>query len=49
MKLKKKIKHLHLSHEVNFRTKPINLIKLTDLKNFEDTLIFDVRKSVERS
>jgi len=29
----KRIKNLNLRHEVNFKTKPINLIKLDDLKN----------------
>ena len=43
----KKIKNLNLRHEVNFKTKPINLIKLDDLKNLENIHIFDVRNSVD--
>ncbi len=43
----KKIKKLNLRHEVNFKTKPMNLIKLTDLRSLEETLILDVRKSVD--
>ncbi len=40
-------KNLNLRHEVNFKTKPINLIKLDDLKNLENLHIFDVRNSVD--
>ena len=43
----KKIKNLNLKHEVNFKTNPINLIKLENLKNLKDTLIFDIRNSVD--
>ena len=42
-----RIKNLNLRHEVNFKTKPINLIELDDLKNLEDIHIFDVRNSVD--
>ncbi|MDC3072200.1 rhodanese-like domain-containing protein [bacterium] len=37
----KRIKNLNLKHEVNFKTKPLNLIKLENLKNLKDTSILN--------
>ena len=43
----KKIKNLNFKHKVNFKTIPLNLIKLENLKNLKDTPIFDIRNSVD--
>ncbi len=43
----KKIKDLNLKNKVNFKTIPINLIKLENFKNLKDTPIFDIRNSVD--
>ena len=43
----KRMKNLDLKHDVNFRSNPINLIKLENLKNLKGTHIFDIRNSVD--
>ncbi len=43
----KRIKNLNLKNDVNFKTNPINLIKLENLKNLNGTLIFDIRSSID--
>ena len=43
----KRMKNLNLKHDVNFRANPINLIKLENLKNLKDTIIFDIRNSID--
>ena len=42
-----RMKNLNLKHNLNFRAKPINLIKLENLKNLKDTPIFDIRNSFD--
>ncbi len=43
----KRIRNLNLKNDVNFKTNPINLIKLENLKNLKNTLIFDIRNSLD--
>jgi len=43
----KKIKNLNLIHNINFKTSPINLIKLENLKTLKNIPIFDIRNSVD--
>ena len=43
----KRMKNLNLKHDVNFRANPINLIKLENLKNLKDAIIFDIRNSID--
>ncbi len=43
----KKIKNLNIKHDLTFKNNHINLIKLESLKNLNDTLIFDIRSSID--